>query len=421
MRPARASTRRRSDKRVPRGRRVRVVVEIGVDVAPCGPLVRQPPRPAVQRCCAVAAGVVAGRAMEPHVDQGTHVRLVDFRRPLVVQTQRDLMFPQQGEGVRHIPGRIPKLQHVLQPRASPAAASRQASRQGLQKPFEAGPVELLEAGQLIQHRAEAGSECGRAIEQAFERRLRIAQPFQVREIPAGLDRHHEAWRRLLRPGRKRLGFRQTIEGRVRFDRVETPRVVRQPVRRRKGVGIEAPAPRLVIPARAADAELGSSFSGPVDHVVRCPFLSGAVPPAYRAALRRSSVSCPNSCRACRGVVVRPQHRRGMPRRHDCGRPRAREHAAARLRDAKGRAQQRARGRSPQADDDVSCDAGGLEGPRQDIARRPHERQALPILLIAGLLADQHECGGRGALAEHCLRCVSIERASAAGRRRRAAS
>src|SRR5262245_13594222 len=50
---------------------------------------------------------------------------------------------------------------------------------------------------------------------------------------------------------------------------------------------------------------------------------------------------------------------------------------------------------------------------EDAPRRADERLAAEILLVAGLLADEHDVSGSAALARHRLRCVLVERAARA--------
>jgi hypothetical protein len=51
---------------------------------------------------------------------------------------------------------------------------------------------------------------------------------------------------------------------------------------------------------------------------------------------------------------------------------------------------------------------------EDATGRSHERSALQIFLIAGLLADEHDGAGYGPLAEHRLHAETVERAARAG-------
>src|SRR6185312_5913916 len=57
---------------------------------------------------------------------------------------------------------------------------------------------------------------------------------------------------------------------------------------------------------------------------------------------------------------------------------------------------------------VAIDTGGHQRLVQEPSRRPDERVALPVLLIAGLLTDEHDARVTRPLAEHGLRRASIE-------------
>src|SRR5688572_27072733 len=59
---------------------------------------------------------------------------------------------------------------------------------------------------------------------------------------------------------------------------------------------------------------------------------------------------------------------------------------------------------------LALDARGLQRPVEQASGRPDERQALAVLLVARLLADQHDPGVGVAGAEHSLRRVGPERA-----------
>ncbi len=59
---------------------------------------------------------------------------------------------------------------------------------------------------------------------------------------------------------------------------------------------------------------------------------------------------------------------------------------------------------------LALDAGSLERPVQESSGGPDERQALLVLLVARLLADQHHARMRVARAEHGLRGIGPQRA-----------
>src|SRR5690348_8252165 len=63
-------------------------------------------------------------------------------------------------------------------------------------------------------------------------------------------------------------------------------------------------------------------------------------------------------------------------------------------------------------DVVACDAGGLERLVEHVARRTDERMTGDVFLVSRLFADQHHPRIRASLAEHRLRCVAPQIASA---------
>ncbi len=59
-------------------------------------------------------------------------------------------------------------------------------------------------------------------------------------------------------------------------------------------------------------------------------------------------------------------------------------------------------------DRLAIDAGVFQRLVQEMSRRPDERLAREIFLIARLLTDEHEFGARRSLAEYGLGRVSVE-------------
>ena len=92
------------------------------------------------------------------------------------------------------------------------------------------------------------------IQKSLERRFRVFQSLHVGQVSIRLDRVDESVRRLLAPGLEGLRGGQLIESIVDLDRVESPGVELEPLLRRRFFRIEAPAPVIVIPSRAADGE-----------------------------------------------------------------------------------------------------------------------------------------------------------------------
>ena len=64
-------------------------------------------------------------------------------------------------------------------------------------------------------------------------------------------------------------------------------------------------------------------------------------------------------------------------------------------------------------DPLAVDADLGQRAVQHLARRPHERRALEVFLIAGLLAHQHDAGVGGTAAEHHLGGVAVQLAALA--------
>jgi len=106
--------------------------------------------------------------------------------------------------------------------------------------------------QLQQDRVELVLEPGRPLHQPPDRLLRLAQPLDVGEEPAGLDRPAEVRRCALPPLPERLELRQPVEGVVALDRGEELDVVLEPEPLRQLGRVEASAPVAVLPARGPD-------------------------------------------------------------------------------------------------------------------------------------------------------------------------
>src|SRR5262245_18740839 len=97
-----------------------------------------------------------------------------------------------------------------------------------------------------------------AIQESLKRRFRLFQSLKVRQVSVRLDRVDEPVRRLRAPCLEGLRGGQLIESVVDLDRVESLGVELEPTLRGRFFRIEAPAPGLVIPARAAYVNLASS-------------------------------------------------------------------------------------------------------------------------------------------------------------------
>jgi hypothetical protein len=65
---------------------------------------------------------------------------------------------------------------------------------------------------------------------------------------------------------------------------------------------------------------------------------------------------------------------------------------------------------------AAVDAGGLEGPVEELPGGAHEGLPGPVLLVAGLLAHQHQPGAGRPRTEHGLAGTLVEMAAGAARR-----
>ncbi|HET6623463.1 MAG TPA: hypothetical protein VFG70_02945 [Gaiellaceae bacterium] len=132
-----------------------------------------------------------------------------------------------------------------------------AGRQRHERVGEPVVVALEVLRELPQDRAELAGVLQRLerLEQALDVAGDQPEALDVREVPARLHREEKAVWGLRRPAGNRLPRRQAVEGRVHLDRVEHLRVALEPSVRREAAWIEHPAPVVVVPARAADADV----------------------------------------------------------------------------------------------------------------------------------------------------------------------
>src|SRR5271165_5617214 len=107
---------------------------------------------------------------------------------------------------------------------------------------------------LQEYRAEPVPELDHAFDQPRYRLLRIAQSPDMREVPAGLDRHDEAVRCARTPASKGLRRGQPIKCAIVLNCREDRGVMLQPPGSRATVGVERVAPVAVLPARSASDE-----------------------------------------------------------------------------------------------------------------------------------------------------------------------
>src|SRR5215475_10243195 len=92
------------------------------------------------------------------------------------------------------------------------------------------------------------------------------------QVSVRFDRVDESVRRLLAPGLEGLSGGQLIESIVDLDRVESLGVELEPLLLQRSFRIEAPAPVLVIPARASDVNIVFS------HGLRIALIMGLIRP-----------------------------------------------------------------------------------------------------------------------------------------------
>src|SRR5579859_7188882 len=109
--------------------------------------------------------------------------------------------------------------------------------------------------QLPQDRAQPPGVDQRldALVEARDPLAEVLQPPDVSQISARLDRKQEPRRSLCDPVGDAVPARQPVEGRVDLDRVKFPCVALEPASPRLPLGVQASAPVIVVPARAADA------------------------------------------------------------------------------------------------------------------------------------------------------------------------
>src|SRR6185295_10715656 len=132
---------------------------------------------------------------------------------------------------------------------------RRVSRQLGEKIRKARCVETEHRRKLPEEWTElvAQVEDARGVE-VGERLVDFLQAPQVRDIARALDREHEVRGRLVVPGLVVLGPLQRVERAVDLDSGKAPRREFELPAVRQALGIEHAAPRLVAPARDADAD-----------------------------------------------------------------------------------------------------------------------------------------------------------------------
>ena len=236
-------------------------------------------------CLELAAGVVAAAPARAEVE--AHVaprrrRAVRLKGALgvVAEDERDAMRAQQLVDLVHEPAAVAKLERVPALREA-----RESLRQAL-------VVALERLGQLPQNWPEPSALRQRldALIEASRARPCVGEPFDMRQIAAGLHGEDEARRSLGDPVLHGGARDQPVEGGVDLDRVKARRVVLEPAPGGQSVRIQLAAPGAVVPSRAADVNrvhapaLGAAVGGGARRAVSlgcarahgCPVPAGAV-------------------------------------------------------------------------------------------------------------------------------------------------
>src|SRR6266540_6171869 len=258
---------------------VPVVVEIGVDLDPGAPGVD-----ALGPLLELALRVVAVPTTIPVVEAdegpiGRQLMRLEGTFRVIADHERNAVRAQQLVDFRREPALVAELEAVA-PCREPAERCAQA--------FVVPPKIAWELPQDWAQLRRADERVDSLVE-ALHSRPEVGEPLHVRQIPAGLDREHEALRRLLDPARDRIALRQPVERVVHLDGVEERRVVLEPPRLGQALWIDDLPPVGIVPARAADPDRfrrqRSARAARRAQVSRPPRPGNA--PWRRAALRRA--------------------------------------------------------------------------------------------------------------------------------------
>ena len=121
-----------------------------------------------------------------------------------------------------------------------------AKTERVERPVEPVDVDLEARRKLKQDRPESIAEDRRTVHQVLDRRPRIVEPLDVRQVATRLHREHEPVGHRVAPAAERRGRRHPVERHVQLDRIEVLGVERQPVTRLDEPGIERPTPVAVV-------------------------------------------------------------------------------------------------------------------------------------------------------------------------------
>src|SRR5215475_6070320 len=221
-----------------------VVVEIDVQILSRPDLLFHPPAPAPQCRFRIAASILLPRPVEADVCERPDGQARDIQPGHVVSAEGDPALLQQLKDLVDHPTLIAEFEDVPQ-----------VSGQQVQEGLQSLQVQTPARRQLIEDRAQMFPQEPGPIQKSLERRFRVFQPLQMGQVSIRFDRVNESVRRLLAPCLEGLGGGQLVESIVDLDRVESLSVELEPLLRRRSFRIEAPAPMVVIPARASDVNL----------------------------------------------------------------------------------------------------------------------------------------------------------------------
>ncbi len=228
-----------------------VVVEVDEHVLLVGPGLGQPVGPRLQRVEAIPPAVAPGvQSQVPPVGRAPQRR--DRLLGAVGPAERRAVSLQQVTDVIGPPAGVPRFD-------GDAAAGRELG----QAEAEQLGVGAQRGRQLQQDGVEPVAQPGRAVDQP---RHRLAQPLDVGEGPAGLDRPPVVLRGAGTPGLERGALGQPVEGGVAVHRGEVLRVVLQPQPLRQPLRVEPAAPVAVLPSRRPDEHRHARGRSPVDAV-----------------------------------------------------------------------------------------------------------------------------------------------------------
>src|SRR5690242_17531188 len=221
-----------------------VVVEINVDGAQLA-LFLNPLRPLPQRGAGVAALVLAAGTVQAHISEVGG----DFQgRSETIQLKdavSGVVAAQRGVDGFRVPAGLAEFKGV------PVAA-----RQRLQKCLQALHVHSPARRQLKEDGAQLFLQRLGARQEVLQRVFRLLELLVVSQEAAGFHREAEACRRCLAPGVEGRHTGQFVEAVIELHRIEVGKIKLEHFRGRELLGIERPAPVVVVPAGSANVDSG---------------------------------------------------------------------------------------------------------------------------------------------------------------------